>query len=458
MPQLRVPSSDSPPRTTRVASPSSPPRANTGAAVLQNRAFIELSRVLASCDSAVLSTALPFIVHGADLPSGAIYTLVREELSLVASEGAPLRLRAYLEEPALTNAQEFLVRRAIKQRRTVAGEGVFGPEASPAARDAQREAGWQSAVAIPILAGGESIGALLAAARSPALDNSTITFLEAMANVLGAALGKRPVEAAQSQPTVACAGCVALGSEALAALGRDLARIHDLARDLGARRDAPSEADALVACSRAVERDFRRLSELVLEMPLAVCSHGKRAVSVPGVVDVAVHAAQPALASARAELEVVCAPACELLGDADLLAIAIRHIVVNAAESFQGTRGHVGTPSAPRLVRIVVRTEGPSAAIHVEDSGPGIPTDLRARVFDPTFTTKGAGRGLGLSVARHVVAAHGGWMEIGTSELGGTTVSVRIPARAAALMALRTAPTLPQVPIPGARRSGPPSP
>ena len=193
-------------------------------------------------------------------------------------------------------------------------------------------------------------------------------------------------------------------------------------------------------------------------MPLAVCSHGKRAVSVPGVVDVAVHAAQPALASARAELEVVCAPACELLGDADLLAIAIRHIVVNAAESFQGTRGHVGTPSAPRLVRIVVRTEGPSAAIHVEDSGPGIPTDLRARVFDPTFTTKGAGRGLGLSVARHVVAAHGGFLEIGTSELGGTTVSVRIPARAAALMALRTAPTLPQVPIPGARRSGPPSP
>ncbi|MFO0586045.1 MAG: ATP-binding protein [Polyangiaceae bacterium] len=458
MPQLRAPSSDSPPRTTRVASTSSPPRAPTSAAILQNRAFIELSRVLASCDSAVLSTALPFIVHGADLSSGAIYTYVREELSLVASEGAPLRLRAYLEEPELTDAHDFLVRRAIKQRRTVASEAAFGLSASEAARAAQQEAGWQCVIAIPILAGGESIGALLLGARAATIEGGTLMFLEAMANVLGAALGKPSAEPTASQGTVACAGCVALGSEALAALGRDLSRIHTLTRDLCNRPQAPPEADALMACSRAVERDFRRLSELVMEMPLTVCSHGKRAVPMAGVVDVAVHAAQPSLASARAELTVACAPACEVLGDADLLTIAIRHVVVNAAESFQAARERNETLSTPRLVRIVVRTEGSNAAIHIEDSGPGIPADLRARVFDPAFTTKGPGRGLGLSVARHVVAAHGGWMEIGASELGGTRVSVLIPARAAALMALRTAPTLPSVPVPGARRSGPPSP
>lgn len=457
MPQLRVPSSEPPAEKPRPQIQSVPPRAGAGAAVVQNRAFIELSRVLASGDSAVLSTALPFIVHGAGLPSGAIYTLVRDDLSLIASEGAPLRLRAYLEEPALTGTSEFLARRALKQRRTVTSASVFGPDTSDAIAGALDEATWQSAIAIPILRGGTALGVLLAGAREAALDAGTVSFLEAMANVLGAALGIPPAPPVNA-PQIACAGCVALGSEALASLGHDLSRMHSLVRNMCARHGAPPEADALMACSRAIDKDFRRLSEAVLQMPLSACPHGKRAVSLPAVVDVAVHAAQPALASARAEIEVVCAPACELLGDADLLAIAVRHVVVNAAESFAERSYLPGAPEPRRIVRIVVRTEGDSAAIHVEDSGPGIPSDLRARVFEPSVTTKGLGRGLGLKVARHVVSAHGGWMEIATSELGGTRVSVRLPARSAALQALRTAPTMPQVPVVGARRSAPPLP
>lgn len=443
MPQLSVPSSD-------------PPRSPSGSTVMQNRAFIELSRVLASGDAAVLSTALPFVVHGAGLPSGAIYTFARDELSFVASEGVPLRLRAYLEEPAFSGAPDFLARRAVKQRRTVVDSAVFGADASGGAEAARDEATWQCGVAVPILVGGACIGVLLAGSRAFTVDGGTVSFLEAMANLLGAALGKPSTRPPAGPSAIACAGCVALTSEALAGLGREMALQNGILRDMCSRPGAPPEADALLSCSRALDRNFRRVSELVLHMPLSTCAHGKRPVSMPSVVDIAVHAARPAIAASRAELEVACAPACELEGDSDLLAIAIRHIVTNAAESFTGTSGRSIIPTARRVVRICVRTEGPNAAVHVEDSGPGIPTDLRARVFDGAVTTKGPGRGLGLAVARHIVTAHGGWMELGLSELGGTRVSVLVPARPAALQALRTAATLPQVPVVGVRRTASP--
>src|SRR5262249_22287049 len=67
--------------------------------VLQNRAFIELSRILASGDSALLSSALPVIVRGAAVPAAAVFTEVEGELSLTAAEAVKLSLRAYLEEP-----------------------------------------------------------------------------------------------------------------------------------------------------------------------------------------------------------------------------------------------------------------------------------------------------------------------------------------------------------------------
>lgn len=458
--------------------------------VLQNRAFIELSRVLASGDSAVLSTSLPFVVHGAGLPSGAIYSRTRDDLTFVAAESVPLHLRAYLEEPALVGAPDFLAQRALKQRRTVIDRTIFGAGATPGAMSALHEAGWQQAIAVPILASGKCIGVLLAGARqvghsqpppghsippaptlrvgqsapppAPArgstIDASTALFLEAMANLLGAALGHPPSAPARATTTssATCIGCIAESADALATLGHELATQQTLLREMGSLPGAPPQADALLSQGRALDRGFRRLSEQLLHMPALGCSHARRPVAMPSVVDIAVHAARPALAVARAELEVVCSPACEIEGFPDLLAIALRHLLCNAAESFAPDTDRASVPSGRRRVRICVRTEGPNVAVHVEDSGPGVPQDLRARVFEPSVSTKGTGRGLGLAVARHVVTAHNGWMELGTSELGGARLSVLIPGRSAALEALRRAPTLPQQHALGNRRSPPP--
>ncbi len=76
--------------------------------------------------------------------------------------------------------------------------------------------------------------------------------------------------------------------------------------------------------------------------------------------------------------------------------------------------------------------QGERLRIEIEDNGPGVPADKVARIFDPFFTTKpaGAGTGIGLSICKDVVQAHGGKLELGSSE-GGALFRVTLPLSAA---------------------------
>ena len=56
-----------------------------------------------------------------------------------------------------------------------------------------------------------------------------------------------------------------------------------------------------------------------------------------------------------------------------------------------------------------------------------MPPELRERVFEPFFTTRSRGVGLGLAVARQIVQAHGGKIEVGDAPAGGARFSVRLP-------------------------------
>lgn len=68
--------------------------------------------------------------------------------------------------------------------------------------------------------------------------------------------------------------------------------------------------------------------------------------------------------------------------------------------------------------------------IHVIDTGPGIAPDVLARIFQPYFTTRSGGSGLGLPTARRLIEAHGGRLEV-ESELGkGTDFAVVLPSAA----------------------------
>ncbi len=85
-----------------------------------------------------------------------------------------------------------------------------------------------------------------------------------------------------------------------------------------------------------------------------------------------------------------------------------------------------------RLALEQLPSEGTAPAmmqLTIEDSGPGIPAEIRDRIFEPFYTTKspGKGTGLGLSVVHGIVAAHSGTLQIDCPPGGGTVVRVRIP-------------------------------
>ena len=61
-------------------------------------------------------------------------------------------------------------------------------------------------------------------------------------------------------------------------------------------------------------------------------------------------------------------------------------------------------------------------------TGPGMPDDVKEKVFEPFFTTRSRGTGLGLPIAKRVVEAHGGRIAIDTPPSGGTVVSMSLPA------------------------------
>src|SRR5438128_2042681 len=85
--------------------------------------------------------------------------------------------------------------------------------------------------------------------------------------------------------------------------------------------------------------------------------------------------------------------------------------------------------AAPGLAESVPRDDG-GVEIAVADSGPGVPPELRARIFEPFFTTRPRGTGLGLAVARQIVEAHGGRIEVGERTGGGARFTLRLPAAA----------------------------
>jgi signal transduction histidine kinase len=75
---------------------------------------------------------------------------------------------------------------------------------------------------------------------------------------------------------------------------------------------------------------------------------------------------------------------------------------------------------------VVTVTLDPSGRFTVRDQGPGIPPELRARVFEPYVTTKESGSGLGLAIVRRNVRLLGGDVEIVCPEHGGTIVTARL--------------------------------
>lgn len=123
----------------------------------------------------------------------------------------------------------------------------------------------------------------------------------------------------------------------------------------------------------------------------------------------------------------------ELLADGDRLVQVFLNLARNGLEAMERPGDTLTITTRLRLDhRIDVGGERvPSVAVEVGDTGPGIPDEVREQVMTPFFTTKVTGTGLGLPLARHFVALHGGSLQIESHEGRGTTVRVSLPLRRA---------------------------
>jgi PAS domain S-box-containing protein len=103
--------------------------------------------------------------------------------------------------------------------------------------------------------------------------------------------------------------------------------------------------------------------------------------------------------------------------DPDMLRVVFQNLLINGADAMQG-RGKI---------QVAVSTRDSTCQIAFVDDGPGIPTDIREKIFTPFFTTKARGSGLGLPTAKRFVEAHNGEITIECPPAGGTSVLVRLP-------------------------------
>lgn len=106
-----------------------------------------------------------------------------------------------------------------------------------------------------------------------------------------------------------------------------------------------------------------------------------------------------------------------LLGHYDAIHRAVRNLVRNAVEAVRG-QGAVGGPSLAGRVDARVQCTGGGVRIEIEDNGGGIPDAGLGRIFEPDYTLKAGGTGLGLAVVRQAVAAHAGTVTARNGERG----------------------------------------
>jgi len=106
-----------------------------------------------------------------------------------------------------------------------------------------------------------------------------------------------------------------------------------------------------------------------------------------------------------------------ILADAELLKIVFLNLLINSAQAMKG-QGEI---------EMRVSAGDGDCAVVITDTGPGIPPEVRGRLFTPFVTTKSRGTGLGLSTVKRLIEAHHGSISVESPASGGARITVRLP-------------------------------
>ncbi|MFQ8432606.1 ATP-binding protein [Amaricoccus sp. W119] len=216
-------------------------------------------------------------------------------------------------------------------------------------------------------------------------------------------------------------------TERLAAIGKLTATVgHELRNPLGALANSVDVLDrSLPEAERdgpefaRIRRSVQRCSRIIEE--LLDFSRQREPVFAPLPID-AWLAAQVGEHAAAPLIDFDLAAGITIPADAERLRQAVVNLLDNALHAVREAH-----PEGGGRIVVGTRARTDTVAIFVADNGGGIPEAARARIFEPLFSTKSYGVGLGMSVVQRVMEMHGGAIEFGPTGGEGATISLLLP-------------------------------
>ncbi len=193
-----------------------------------------------------------------------------------------------------------------------------------------------------------------------------------------------------------------------------------LEEDLGTL--APQTRDQLTSRLEIIHGELHRLESIVgnflrLAGPSAL---DLEPVEIQNVITHVCELLRPEAASREIEiLPTVQGTLPQLMADPVRLTQALMNMVINAMQAVE----HKGR------IEVNARSSADGIHISVRDNGPGIPPEKLAAIFDPYFTTKAEGNGLGLWIAQQIVSAHGGRVQAQNAPDRGAIFTMSLPVQ-----------------------------
>ncbi|UJR78886.1 sensor histidine kinase [Sandaracinus amylolyticus] len=218
--------------------------------------------------------------------------------------------------------------------------------------------------------------------------------------------------------------------ERLAALGELAAVVaHEVRNPLGAISNAvsvlarlvPAEGDArgMIAI---VREEAGRLNQIVSDLIDFARPHtpAPKRESIATIAETAIESVRVRFPESHVTLTTE-GDASAAWVDGRMIRQALINLIVNAV---------LASPDGEPIAVRVAGGDSDGVRIEVEDHGPGVPAALAQRVFEPFFTTRPSGTGLGLSVVRRAAEAHGGSVSLHDAPNGGAVFVIHLPANA----------------------------
>ena len=111
-------------------------------------------------------------------------------------------------------------------------------------------------------------------------------------------------------------------------------------------------------------------------------------------------------------------PPCHV--DTNLIEQVILNLITNASEAMKNV-------DSDKMIEVSTSLENNRIIIRISDSGLGVPSNIKEKIFEPFYTTKSESTGIGLSLSHRIITDHGGSLEVSSSKWGGAEFMIEIP-------------------------------